>query len=234
MLRTVRVTQGDRPREASEVRRCARCGAAALVCVESWQHRVVGVPTPVWTLNFECQSCHVEVTLHPQHHIRVERLFAFVLLPALFPSVYFFASARRKTRAWTDNPVVPGATAPPIQRGPPARICAACLGLARCSEIALRRTRWVSLGKRFRYTCTACASDFTVHDDRSFVFGFAAATVLSAVGTLIVRFPPGAAVGATQSNRWFGVALLAFAVGAWLMLARWLLARRAHPLALGK
>lgn len=229
VLRPVRVTQQDRPREASEVRRCSRCGAASLVCVESWERRVVGVRTGSWILTFECQSCRVEVTLHPHREILIERLFAFLMLPAIFPGLFFFASARRKARAWADNPVISGSSVS-FQREPPARVCAACLGVARCSEIGRRQTRGVTLGTRFRYTCSGCASDFTVRDDRSLVFAFVSASVLSSVGTLVVMFPPGSAVGATASNRWFGVAVLGIALATWLTLVGWIRARRAHPL----
>lgn len=220
----------DRPMHADEVRRCARCGAGALVCVQAWQLRFAGVGTDSWTLDYACQSCGAEVTLHPQKQIRVERLFAFLMLPAIIPSILFLASARRKARAWSDNPVISGATVVPLPREEPARACSACQGIARCTEIGRRQTRWLSLGTRYRYTCSRCASGFTVHDDRAVAFAFVAASVLSAMGALVVAFPPGSEVGATASGRWFGVALLAVAAMAWVSFARRICARRAHPL----
>lgn len=221
----------DRPEQADQVRRCARCGAGALVCVQAWQHRVAGLRTGSWTLDFACRSCGARVTLHPQQQIRVERLFAYVMLPAIFPSIFFFARARRKARAWSDNPVVSGASAAPLESGEPARACGVCPGLAQCTEIGRQQIQGIVSGTRRRYTCSRCGNDFTVHDDRAVVFSFVAATMLSAIGALLVAFPPGSAVGAEASNRWFGVALLAVAALAWVIVALRIRQRRAHPIA---
>ncbi len=221
----------DHPTQATEVRRCARCGAGALVCVQAWQHRVGGLQTGSWTLDYACQRCGAKVTLLPQRQILVERLFAYLMLPAIFPSLFFFASARRKARAWSDNPVVVGASATPLNPEKPARTCSVCRGPARCTEVGRRQTRWISLGTRCLYTCTTCGSSFTVHDDRAIAFAFVAAAVLSAAGTLVVLVPPGAKVGAEASNRWLGVSALVVAVAAWTAFARRIGSRRAHPTA---
>jgi hypothetical protein len=219
------VTRGH----VNEVRRCARCGAAALVCVRDWQHKIMGIAPGAWTLELECQSCGAEVTLLPQQEARMERLLAFVMLPAIIPSIFLFASARRKARAWSDNPVVDGASAPSPRRAEPGRACAACRGVAHPSEIGRQQGLGISIGTHTRYTCSGCANEFAVHDRRAVAFAFAAAIVLSAMGALVVAFPPGSDVGAELSNRWFGVGLLAVAAIAWVILVLRIRARRAHP-----
>jgi hypothetical protein len=88
----------------------------------------------------------------------------------------------------------------------------------------------MSVGTRYRYLCSQCAQAFTFPDGRSVVFTVVIASLLTATGTPVVAFPPGAAVGAEASNRWFGVGLLVFAALAWVALALQLQARRAHPL----
>jgi hypothetical protein len=85
---------------ATQVRRCARCTLPTLHCVRAWHHRFAGIDTSSRTLEFRCASCGAEVALHPHTTIAAERLTAILLMPAIFPGLYFFASARRKTRAW--------------------------------------------------------------------------------------------------------------------------------------
>ncbi len=211
---------------ANEVRRCARCGQATLVCVREWQHRFAGVDTPTRTFDLECQSCGVKVTLHPQTKIAAERLFAYLMIPAIFPSLYFFASARRKARAWTDNPVVGAAASSPT--GPRARQCF-CTAAAPCVRIIQRRAGGLPVGTRNEYRCGACSRSFVVPDVSGIVFSFVTASLLSAGGALVIAFPPGSAVGAEQSNQWFGVALVAFGMIAWVNFAFGVRARMIHP-----
>ena len=82
---------------------------------------------------------------------------------------------------------------------------------------------------RYDYQCPRCARAFTVHDVRGVVFSFVAATVLSALGTVVIVFPPGSGVGAEESNRWFGLVLLTLATVAWVSGGMRMRARRAHP-----
>jgi hypothetical protein len=213
-----------------ELRRCARCGQAALVCARDWQHRVLGVATGTWTRELECRSCGAKVTLYSPKHIAVERVFAFVMLPAIFPGLYFLASARRKARAWSDNPVVGGAsTSPP--RGPGDRVCAGCRGRARCTAMHRRQMWGRDVGTRCRYACSRCAKVFTVHDGRGVAFSLAVASLLTVMAALVVAIPPGSDVGAEASNRWFGVGLSVIAALGWIALALQLRARRVHPMA---
>jgi DNA-directed RNA polymerase subunit RPC12/RpoP len=217
----------NEPSQAGEVRQCASCKAATLICIHSWRHRVLGIDTETWTLEFECQTCRAKVILFPHKHIWVDRLFAFLLLPAIFPSVFFFASARRKARAYTDNPVV-NAPSPTRPAGPADRVCN-CGGPARCTAIIVNETRWTAIARRSEYICRRCAATFTVHDLRGIVFAFIAAVALSAAGALMVAFPPGAAVYAQRNNQWFGFALLLCAAIACMGGVLRVRIRRIHP-----
>lgn len=212
---------------ATEVRRCANCKQPTLVCVHDWRHVVLGIPTPSRTLDLQCTSCGVKVTLHPQTKIKTERFFAFLMIPAIFPSLYFFASARRKARAWTDNPIVTGAHHTPGT--PRARLCD-CGGAAACVAIRQNRMQSIPIGTRHVYRCAACAESFTVSDVTGIVFSLVAGFGLAGFGALILAFPPGSAVGAERSNAWFGVGLLACAALAWAMAALQVRARVIHPL----
>jgi hypothetical protein len=48
-------------------------------------------------------------------------------------------------------------------------------------------------------------------------FSMSAAAFLTAVGALVTMFPPGSAVGAESSNRWFGIGLLTIGVLTWIV-----------------
>ena len=218
----------DHTRHTTEVRRCGRCGEPSLICVRNFQLRVLGIPTEGWTLEFECRACAAQVTLYPPRQIGVERVFAWLMLPAIFPSLYFFASARDKERAWRDNPVVDGAAAP-APRPEEARVCAECHAAAHRTEIGRRQFRSISLGNRYRYVCSRCAAVFTIHDPLAIAFALVAASLLSIVGVLLVTIPPGSAVGAEASNRWFGVGVLTGAAAFWTAFGLRIRARRKHP-----
>jgi hypothetical protein len=87
----------------------------------------------------------------------------------------------------------------------------------------------IPVGTRHQYRCSVCARTFTVHDNRSIVFSLTIAIVLCGVGALVIAVPPGSAVGAAQSNQWFGVGLVAFGAIAWLMVALAIRGRIDHP-----
>jgi hypothetical protein len=70
---------------------------------------------------------------------------------------------------------------------------------------------------------------FQVHSPVYLVSLSAIAGVFSSFGALIVAHPPGAAVGATHSNRWFGFGLAAFGALGWLVAAFLLRRRLKHP-----
>lgn len=225
-----------------EIRRCHKCAQPALTCVREWQHVFMGITTPSKTLELACQACGHKVTLEPHSLIKAMRLGAYLLLPAIFPSVYFFARARRMARAWTDNPVVSGAIEPATispdgvavslprdpSRDPRDRTCR-CGSAAPCVKIIRKRMRGIPIGTRHEHACTRCASVFHVYDGAGIVFAFVGGLLLLAVGLLIVVHPPGAGVGAERDNRVFGFAVLAFGAMSWLMFIARISARSRHP-----
>jgi hypothetical protein len=90
------------------------------------------------------------------------------------------------------------------------------------------RARFFPAGTRYDYEC-GCKRSFSVHDSTSIAFAFVAGLVLSAVGALVIRFPPGSAIGAESSNRWVGVGLAVFGAVGWLMFAARVRGRIVHP-----
>ncbi|MEO8797918.1 MAG: hypothetical protein ABI551_08540 [Polyangiaceae bacterium] len=225
----------------SEVRRCCRCEQPALICVRAWQHTVLGIFTHTETLDLQCQACGAKLTLHSQKRIAVERVFAYLMIPAIFPALIFFASARRKTRAWTDNPVVPGAMQPARiaasgaridllrdTRHPRDRACR-CAHAAPCIKIAQRRMRGIRVGTRYDYACARCSQTFSVSDAAGIAFSCVAALALSAAGALIVAFPPGSAVDAERSNQWFGAILIVCGAFFWVQVVLRARGRILHP-----
>jgi hypothetical protein len=197
--------------------------------VHAWQHRIAGIYTQTQTLELKCQACGIEVVLRPPTEIRAQRILGLLLMPAIIPGLILWARARKKARAWTDNPVVEG-VAPLVGQRPqhPDRRCE-CSSTAVCVTIVHEGTWSRPIGRRYEYQCARCAKRFEVHDIRGIVFASLFAILLSAVGALLILHPPGAAVGAEQSNRWFGVAMLGFGVLAWLVFAVRVRGRRAHP-----
>lgn len=216
-----------KPQPPEQVRRCARCANATLVLVPAWQHKFAGVLTQTWTREFECRSCGVKVVLHPLTVIRAEQLLAFLLMPAIIPGIIFFVGARKKARAWVDNPVVEGAPVAP-RAGPPPRRCE-CASPAECVAITREGTWTVQIGTRFDHRCTQCSRAFGVHDLRGVVFPSLVAVALFAAGALVILHPPGAAVGAQESNQWFGRAMVALGVVSLLVFTRRVWARLIHP-----
>lgn len=197
--------------------------------VHAWAHKIAGIHTGSRTLELECRSCGAKVVLHPETTIRAERILGFLLLPAIFPAILFLGRARKKARAWTDNPVVAGA-APraDVRSVPPTRRCD-CSGTAQCIAIVRKGTWSFSIGRRYDYRCTRCEKIFAVHDAGGLVFASLVAVVLFAAGTLVIVHPPGAAVGAESSNRWFGIGMVGLGAIALLVFVGRLRGRLAHP-----
>lgn len=211
----------------ADLRRCSACGSATLSCVRDWQHRVLGVPTASRTQEFECQRCGFRTTLQPREQIAAARLFAWLLLPAIIPSVLFFARARRMERAWADHPLV-GLMQTPASLGP-ARACV-CGGAAICVSLAQRRIQGRPIGTRATHACPRCGCTFEVSDGPGVASTAVAALALSAFGLLLVAHPPGSVVGAEDGNRLFGVGLLGLGALTWAMLASRIRGRARHPL----
>lgn len=213
---------------SDQVRRCARCGSATLVVDHAWQHRIAGFDTKTRTLELRCRSCHAKVVLHPWSQIHVERVFAVIMMPALFPGLYFWFSARRKARAWTDNPVVDDAGFVAPRPGPSPRRCK-CRGVAPCTAIVREGTWAVLLGIRHEYRCASCHRNFSVHDLRGVVSAVMGSGALLVAGVLVIIHPPGSGVGAERSNRWFGVAMVVLGLLGSVLAASRIRERRAHP-----
>lgn len=200
-----------------------------MIVVHAWQHRYAGIDTATHTLELQCRACGAEVVLHPQTKIRAERLLGYLLLPAIFPGLFFLARARRKANAWIENPVVGADTAASDRMGPPPRRCQ-CGAAAACVAIVKQGTGALPLGVRHDYRCAACARSFAVHDVAGIVFAGVLASVLSAAGALVVLHPPGAAVGAVESNVRIGVGIAIIGAIGWVIFGWRLRGRVAHPL----
>lgn len=74
-----------------------------------------------------------------------------------------------------------------------------------------------------------CQRRFSVHSVGSVIFALFAAAYLGSCGSLVVVHPPGSAVGAADQNRWFGVAILVFALVAFVLVISRAVARLRHP-----
>lgn len=196
----------------------------------SWQHRFAGVPTQTYTHDLECAGCKARGTLIPWRAINIERVFGLLMLPAIIPGLIFLSSARRKARAWQDNPVVEGAVSPGLPRQPEPRRRCDCGGLADCTAIIRLGTTSMPLGTRRDYRCVRCERPFGVHDGWGMVSMALIGVALSGAGSFIIAFPPGAAVGAEASNSLFGVALVVFGALAFVLFAARVHGRATHPL----
>jgi len=212
------------------VRRCVQCKAAALFVVREWQHKALGLFTGVKTFELECQNCRARVVLHPWTEINVERVFAFVFMPALFPGLFFWLRARKKARAWTENPIVERSSIEGIaQPREPSRRCE-CSAIATCVAVVKEGRLTLPLGTRHEYQCPVCTARFAVHDAWGIVFMSFAAAVLAAVGLLVILVPSGPTAEIQASNQGFGVAFLAFSAFAALLFAWRVRQRLTHPL----
>lgn len=83
--------------------------------------------------------------------------------------------------------------------------------------VQVRLRRMIPIGEVHEYSCDACKRTFNVHDGWSVAFSMGSAAFLTGVGALVTMFPPGSAVGAESSNRWFGIGLLAIGVLTWIV-----------------
>ena len=92
------------------------------------------------------------------------------------------------------------------------------------------RVKGIPAGKRHEHACGACGHSFNVHSLTAMMFASFAALILTGAGALVTLNPPGTAVGAAESNQWFGVGLLAFGMLAWILVAARALGRLRYPL----
>lgn len=109
----------------TEVRRCAKCGEAAVLLATEWQHTVGGTRINQSTRDFRCHHCGAKFTLVPKVNSIIFIVMGLIMSFAIFPlglSLWGWLALRRDRR----NPVVPGAPPPRLRYrdGPPLRRCA--------------------------------------------------------------------------------------------------------------
>lgn len=138
-------------------------------------------------------------------------------------------------RRW---PIVPGAPVPalrfaaPPERARPedARRRCACGSQARCTHVQPQRLRGLPIGLRSQFVCDVCRATFAIDDAAHTAFLFVAAAALFGATWLLALHPPGAAVGAADTNRWFALPVGLGALGYVALFLRALLRRMQHPL----
>ncbi len=197
---------------STEVRRCRRCEASAVVLVSDWKHSVFGAATGSSTRDYRCQACGARFTIHPRGKL-IGLWIAGVLTLPIFIGVVLLAIAWRRSRADGANPVVPDAPVPQIRYrdGPPLRTCASCGGTAAAAKITRRTHNGVPTGTEYVYECSQCKRGFTIeslwgHTLSLFGSGLllgGGLFVLATVESPLSRFGWGAALS------FFGLVLLA-------------------------
>lgn len=113
---------------------------------------------------------------------------------------------------------------------PAARACRCGAPAPAVRRVPLRLRALIPMGHVHEHACDACKATFNVHDLASVLTSALAASILTAAGATVIAFPPGSAVGATASNRWFGVGLLGIGLLAFAVPATRLAGRLRHPL----
>lgn len=148
---------------AIEVRKCKRCGRAAVTLVSSWQHTMWGASTGTSTRDYRCQACGARFTIHPGTKQLGLWIAGVLLLPALV-GVVPLVMAWRRSRVDRDNPIVPDAPAPQIRYrdGPPLRTCGKCGGTAAAAKITRRSHNGLPSGIEYEYVCSQCKKEFVV------------------------------------------------------------------------
>ena len=100
-----------------------------------------------------------------------------------------------------------------------ARRCGCGAAAPRVRVIRERLKGFIPIGSVHEHSCAACGATFNVYSVTAVLFASFAAAILTAAGALMVLHPPGSAVGAESSNRWFGVGLLVVGLLAWIVPA---------------
>ena len=147
----------------TEVRRCARCGEAALVCVRVQQVREILTATG-WH-DWRCQSCGASVRLYPESGIRRLRWIAVPMFFTVFLPIWYLIRAHKLSQAWRQSPIASGARYPIIRfpHRTEERRCRRCGGVVKPSEMSQQRTPAGSpLGVKSRYACTACNRTYEI------------------------------------------------------------------------
>lgn len=100
---------------------------------------------------------------------------------------------------------------------------------ARCVEIEISRARGLAVGQIHKYACSSCARPFYIYNARLIAFNVFGALLLGGFGALIWLHPPGAAVGAAETNRYYAVPLLLGSVVYFCLIGVQLSRRVVHP-----
>lgn len=138
-------------------------------------------------------------------------------------------------RRW---PIAVGAPIPPLRHPAPEeparpedamRRCR-CGSAARCAEVLEQRVRGLPIGRRYVFVCEACRATFTIDDAAHTAFLWTAAAGLAGATWLLALHPPGAAVGAADTNRWFALPVGLGALGYVALSCRALVRRTQHPI----
>jgi hypothetical protein len=93
-----------------EVRRCRRCQQPTLFRVSGWTREFAGLELGEYATDWRCESCGHGLTLQSWKQIKVQRVFGYVFLVALFPGAWFLL--RTWAQAHRDNPVIDDAPLP--------------------------------------------------------------------------------------------------------------------------
>lgn len=148
---------------APEVRRCHRCGEAAVLSGLSWPHVHVGIDTGLISTDYRCQACGHAFRLRPPARVAGYALAGILLIctPMGLP-VLLLANWMRKLDA--RNPIVPGAVPPAwkYRVGPPMRRCGHCGGTATARRLWRKKLAALPVGRVAEYGCGGCARTFTV------------------------------------------------------------------------
>jgi hypothetical protein len=156
----------------AEIRRCQSCGSPTLVCFNAWQHSFSGHQTGRITRDCRCQTCGKVVILHDPTGIKILWVVGFVLLLTIFPGVLALLLAWSRSRAWKNNPIVPGTAYPEIRHriGPGDRRCSRCGKSCKLTSVTRHRHNGVPTGTDYEYECSGCGYAFKTESVGGIVF----------------------------------------------------------------
>lgn len=146
----------------TEVRRCAKCGEAAVLLVTEWHHTFWGVSTQQSTRDFRCHGCGAKFSLVPRSRSIVFIVMGLIMGCAVFPlgfSIWGWLELQREKK----NPVVPGASLPRLRYrdGPPVRRCD-CGHEAVITKVTKESINGLPTGIEYQYRCEQCQRGFII------------------------------------------------------------------------
>jgi hypothetical protein len=117
---------------------------------------------------------------------------------------------------------------PTIENSGVARRCRCGAPAPRVRVVQERLKSIIPIGIVYEHSCAACGLTFNVHSVTAVLFASFAAAFLTAAGALVTLHPPGSAVGAADTNRWFGVGLLVIGLLTWIVPVARIVGRARH------